>query len=252
MWVLLLRLLPLTQTLCAADGAGPVQIGAHVAGPLAAGFWDVSNANAGPGAGVGAYEQAGSSLGRAVAELCRVPLVQTSIQSRAALEGLLSDDGPPTGPLSAAHGALDGGRPVLVCAVFTGPLGSQLAHRHSAAVGGSAPSQGSSADPLSRRAHSKQRTLPGRVHAPCLPPNPSQQPQQQRQPPPAAEKPTPVRTRLLHWIHSSRIFTSLWAFQGPYISTERQPPKSRPSTAAPRLYSMFVCSPSSAQRADRV
>lgn len=102
-----------------------------------------------------------SSLGWAVAEVFRVPLVQTSIQSRAAFEGLLSDDGTPTGPLSAAHGALDGGRPVLVCAVFTGPLGNQLAHRRAAAVGGSPPLRGalSSANPLSRRAHSRQRTV---------------------------------------------------------------------------------------------
>lgn len=34
--------------------------------------------------------------------------MHTSIQGRAALEGLLSNDGTPAGPLSAAHGALDG------------------------------------------------------------------------------------------------------------------------------------------------
>lgn len=77
--------------------------------------------------------------------------MQTGIQSRAALEGLLGNDGTPTGFLSAAHGALDGRRPVLVCAVFTSPLGNQLGHRRTTAEGGSPPFRGvlSSADPLS-------------------------------------------------------------------------------------------------------
>lgn len=34
--------------------------------------------------------------------------MHTGIQGRAALEGLLSNDGTPAGLLSAAHGALDG------------------------------------------------------------------------------------------------------------------------------------------------
>lgn len=60
------------------------------------------------------------------------PLV-AGVQARAAPEGLLGDDGTPAGPLGAAHGALDGRGPVLKRAVFTGPLGTQLSHRHSTA-----------------------------------------------------------------------------------------------------------------------
>lgn len=76
--------------------------------PLATRLGNVGDADAGSGARVRADEQAGSSLRRTVAEVCRVPLMQASIQGRAALKGLLSNDGTPAGPLSAAHGALDG------------------------------------------------------------------------------------------------------------------------------------------------
>ena len=86
--------------------------------------------------------------------------MQAGIKSRAALEGLLSNDGTPAGLLSAAHGALDGGRPVLVCAIFTNPLGNQLGHRRTNAEGAFLLIRGalSLADPLLRRSHSKLYT----------------------------------------------------------------------------------------------
>lgn len=156
--LLLLTVLPLAQTLGAPNGARPVQVGAHVAGPLATNLGYVGDADARSRARVGADEQAGASLGRAIAEIRRD--VQAGIERGAALEGLLGDDGTPAGPLSAAHGALDGRRPVLVCAVFAGPLGNQFGHRHTAAKGGFLPLRGalSSADPLLRRSHSKLDT----------------------------------------------------------------------------------------------
>lgn len=82
--------------------------------------------------------------------------MQTGIERRAALEGLLGDDGTPAGPLSATHGALDGRRPVLVCAVFTGPLGNQFGHRHTSPKEGFLPLGGAlgSAD-LLLGSHSK-------------------------------------------------------------------------------------------------
>lgn len=146
--LLLLTVLPLAQTLGAPNGARPVQVGAHVAGPLATNLGYVGDADARSRARVGADEQAGASLGWAVAEIRRD--VQAGIERGAALEGLLGDDGTPAGPLSAAHGALDGRRPVLVRAVFAGPLGNQFGHRHTAAKGGFLPLRGalSSADPL--------------------------------------------------------------------------------------------------------
>lgn len=70
--------------------------------------------------------------------------MQTGIQSRAALERLFRNDGTPAGPLSTAHGALDGRRPVFVCAVFTSPLGDQLGHRRTATEGGFPPFRGDS------------------------------------------------------------------------------------------------------------
>lgn len=105
-------------------------------GPLAGGrFGDVCNAHAGAGAGVWADEEAGApSLRRAVAVARGVPLMATGVQSGAALEGLLRDDGPRAGPLSTAHGALDCRGPVLVRAVLTGPLGADLCHRRAAAA----------------------------------------------------------------------------------------------------------------------
>lgn len=50
--LLLLGLLPLAQALRATDGTRPVQVGAHVAGPLAASLRYISNADTGSGTGV--------------------------------------------------------------------------------------------------------------------------------------------------------------------------------------------------------
>lgn len=51
-----LSVLPLAQTLGAANRTRPVQVGAHVAGPLATNLRYVGDADAGPRAGVGADE----------------------------------------------------------------------------------------------------------------------------------------------------------------------------------------------------
>lgn len=97
----------------------------------------VGQTHPGPGAGVRADEQAGFPALRGSAAASsdqgwRVPAGRVAgVQGWAdGLVGLLGDDGAP-GPLGAAHGALDGGRPVLVGAVLTRPLDGQLAHPRS-------------------------------------------------------------------------------------------------------------------------
>ena len=84
-----------------------------------------------------------------------VPPMPNGIQRGAALEGLLRDDGPQAGPLSAAHGALDRRGPVLVRAVVAGPLSADLCHRRAAAAGDLLPLRGvlSAAGPLCGRSH---------------------------------------------------------------------------------------------------
>lgn len=109
-------LLPLTEALRAANRTGPVQIGAHVAGPFAAGLGQlVGDPDPRPGAGVGADELGGAEL---------------RVQAGAALEGFLGDDGRVV-PLSPTHGAFDGGRPVLVGAVLAAPLQAKICHPRS-------------------------------------------------------------------------------------------------------------------------
>lgn len=108
--------MPLTEALRAADCAGPVQIGAHVAGPFAAGLGQlVGDPDPWPGAGVGADELGGAEL---------------RVQTGAALEGFLCDDGCVV-PLGPTHGAFDGGWPVLVGAVLTAPLQAKICHPRS-------------------------------------------------------------------------------------------------------------------------
>lgn len=108
----------MTEALRAADSPGPVQVGAHVARPFAAGLGQlVRDPYARPGAGVGADEQGGAALGGA----------QLWVQAGAALEGFFCDDGCVVS-LGPTHGAFDGGRPVLVGAVLTAPLQAQICH----------------------------------------------------------------------------------------------------------------------------
>lgn len=135
--------MPLTQALRAADGAGPVQVGAHLARPLSGAFGGlVGQLHPGPGARVRADKQTGATLRGAPDRRRWVP---GRVQGRGDLVGLLCDDGA-AGLLGTAHGALDGGRPVLVGAVLTRPLDGRLAHPRSGAPRSFLP-------PTGRRSH---------------------------------------------------------------------------------------------------
>lgn len=114
----------LTQALCAAECSGPVQIGAHLAGPLTGNLSHAGRLDSWPSAGVGADEEVAATLSSG-----RVP-PQTGVQIRAVLVRFLCDNGTAQ-PLCTAHSALDCRWPVLIGAVVTGPLYLRFRHRGS-------------------------------------------------------------------------------------------------------------------------
>lgn len=110
--------LPDTAALGAADRTGPVQESAHLTRPFAAVLGGLGRADAGPGAGIRADEQAVVAHG-------------VTPVSSAPREQFLCYDGC-AGPLRPAHGALNSRRPVFIRAVLTRPLHTQLCHDGSA------------------------------------------------------------------------------------------------------------------------
>lgn len=118
---LLRPLLPLAEALSAADGTRPVQIGAHVARPFAGDLWRlIGHAYSGSGTRIRADENTGALLSGA----------QVRVETWAALKRLLGDDGAGKS-LGATHSALDGGWPVLVCAILAAPLWLEISHPRS-------------------------------------------------------------------------------------------------------------------------
>lgn len=117
----------LTQTLGTANGTRPVQVGAHVTGPLGAILSHAGRLDTGPGTRIWVDQEATTASLWAWRVLPITTRLHSNTAGAAAIVGLLCDYGA-AGTLCTTHGALNSGRPVLIGAVVAGPLHSHLCH----------------------------------------------------------------------------------------------------------------------------